>query len=112
MTKRFLSMFLALVTTLSLTVPAFAAEDTTGDHIGEEESAASAWNPGFNQICYDGYGNQYTPAVFPTLKAAKAYFGGDYTYVQCYKEYGGGSFNCYYSFSDDTRCYFNIREWF
>ncbi len=111
MTKKFVSMFLALAMCLSLAAPAFAAEEIADDYIREEESASSDLNPGFTEVIFDGAGNSYSPAVFPTLAAAKAHFGYDWTYGQCYKVHGGFMFNCYYIFTDQTRCYFNVLEW-
>lgn len=109
--KKFVSLLLALVTCLSLAAPAFAAGDMTDEYVREEEVEASYWDPGFAETYFDGAGNMYTGYVFPTLTAAKAQFGGDWTYTQCDTSYGGHKFNCYYTFDDDgTRCYFRVKD--
>lgn len=80
------------------------------EHIGEETEMFS-FGPGVDYVCFDGAGNMYSPAVFPTLAAAKVKLGGCWEYTQCYQVFGGGAFNCYITYTDQTRCYFNVQEW-
>ena len=53
------------------------------------------------QVAFD----QYSGKVWPSLTAAKDYYGYDWTYNSCYKYYNGTLYNYYYSFSDGSKMY-------
>ncbi len=65
----------------------------------------------YSRVCFDGEGNQYAmDAVFPSMAAAKAAFGRDFTYGICSRPFMGVLFNAYYCFSDGTKQFFRILK--
>lgn len=57
-----------------------------------------------------GGGNEYSTRIWSSLSEAKAYYGYDFDYGTCNVYYGGIRYNHYYSFSDNTRCYFKVLK--
>ncbi|MDE6108545.1 MAG: hypothetical protein K2F83_07765 [Oscillospiraceae bacterium] len=105
MKKRVLSVLLALAMCLSLAVPAFAVEDEV---IAPEEVTAESqrmYDP-ILPICYSP-GDSLGATNWPSLSAAKLYYGTDFEYHYCG---GGGSpYNYYYFFDDGTKMFFGVR---
>lgn len=59
---------------------------------------------------YESGGNIYSSCAWPSLSAAKAYYGYDFTYSKCNLHFNGTLYNYYYTFSDNSRCYFRVAE--
>lgn len=64
-------------------------------------STSSLYEP----VCLD----EYSTMTWPSLSAAKAYYGYDYTYSPCSHYYNYSYYNYYYSFSDGGRLYFYVK---
>lgn len=54
--------------------------------------------------------DQYTDAIFPSIRSAKDYFGWDRTYYQTSHYYAGVTYNWYYGFADGTKQYFRVND--
>lgn len=66
---------------------------------------------GDNRIREYGSGdNVYSSYTWSSLSSAMAYYGHDYTYNSCNYSYSGIRYNYYFSYSDNSRCYFRVRR--
>ncbi len=111
---RWISLILTVVLLIcSIGTVSFAAsysdEENESQSSGQEPVVAAL--PGFNdQICLDSGGNQYSGVIWPTLAAAKCYYGTGHTYYQCNQSYGGSLYNYYYCFSDGLKMFFRVSQ--
>lgn len=59
---------------------------------------------------YGSSGNIYSSCTWSSLSAAQAYYGYGFTYSKCSFSFNGTLYNYYYTFSDNSRCYFRVAE--
>lgn len=58
---------------------------------------------------YSDGGDYYSSREWASLSEAKSYYGRDFTYYSCSHTYKQSYYNYFYSFSDNTRCYFFVK---